>query len=226
MKAKPTGQAGDRTLFHLKLAGALFALLMAAWFVHRQFATPEIRVNKQPFASLGEYAADELGAILPGGRVQVVYDVPDKTANQHPRFGKAIEMQGVQALAFKARLAGRGRFTFDADVKLPRPVMAMQSAWPAGVFQSLVQRADTTLVLFSSLPVLGDPERALIQQRKGKLVVVGMALPAIQPAVRARLVNLAVANRVPIPQSTGATESPADWVKRVYAVVVPESGNP
>lgn len=202
------------------------AFAVAGWLFYSHFTRDNLKVNKRPFASLGEFAADELVKILPHGRVQVVYDVPNQAADQDPRLSKALEMQAVQALAFKRRLAGRGRFSFDPDVKLPRSPMAMRSAWPGGTFQSLARVSDTTLVLFSSLPALGDAERVLTQQRAGKLVVVGMALPEIQPAVQARLVHLAIAYRVPVPQSTAGAESPAEWVQRVHAVVTSESRGP
>ena len=217
---KPTAtdaRVGWKQSAQLGFVGLAFAI--AGWLFYSHFKRPDFKVNKRPFASLGEFAADELVKILPRGRVQVVYDVSNQATGEDPRLGKALEMQAVQAQAFKSRLARRGKFSFDPDVKLPRSPMAMGSAWPGGTFHSLVRVPDTVLVLFSSLPPLSDAERALSQQRAGKLVVVGMSLPEIQPAVQAGLVHLGIAYRVPVPQGTPGPESPTDWVNRVYAVV-------
>lgn len=226
MKAKTKDQPGGSPQLQLQLAGVLIALTFAGWLLYRHFVPPGIKVNTRPFTSLGEFAADEFAKIQPAGRVQLVYDVPDKSANQHLMFAKAIEMQNVQALAFKARLFNHGKYTFAPDVKLPRPAMAMYSVWPGEAFKALVQESDLALVLFSSLPPIGDLERTFIRQRSGKLVVVGMAVSEVQPAVRADLVKLAIANRVPVPPSTASAESPTEWVRRVFAVLTPESLGP
>ncbi len=227
MQKRPANRSADNLLPWLKLAGAFLALAVGGWLVYRHFAAPRYTVNSKPFASLGEFAADELSQALPGGgRIQLVYDVPDTTPVQDERFTRALEMQAVQALAFKSRLAGRGHYTFAPDVKLPRSPMAMRSGWPGGRFQSLAQVQDANLVLFSSLPPLGEVEQKLLQQRTGKLVVVGSGLPDIQPAVKAKLVHMAIANRVPVPPSTAGNESPAEWVRRVYAVLTPERSGP
>ncbi|MEN9575316.1 MAG: hypothetical protein RL514_3171 [Verrucomicrobiota bacterium] len=223
-RSRSAARIGGKQAGQLAFVGLAFA--MAGWLFYSHFMRPDFKVNKRPFASLGEFAADELVKILPTGRVQVVYDVSNQAAGEDPRLGKALEMQAVQAHAFKTRLAGRGKFSFEPDVKLPRSAMAMGSAWPGGTFQSLAKASDTTLVLFSSLPALGEAERALTRQRAGKLVVVGMGLPEIQPAVQAQLVQLAIAYRVPVPKSSAAVERPTEWVQRVYAVVTPEGRPP
>lgn len=218
MKPTPTAaRVGWKQAGQLGFVGLAFAV--AGWLFYNHFAPENFKVNQRPFSSLGEFAADELAKTLPSGRVQMVYDVPDKPTGHDPRLSKALEMQAVQALAFKRQLARRGKFSFEPDVKLPRSPMAMRSAWPRGTFHSLVRVPATVLVLFSSLPPLSDAERALTHQRAGKLVVVGMALPDVQPAVQARLVHLGIAYRVPVPQGAPGAESPTDWVKRVYAVV-------
>jgi hypothetical protein len=199
---------------------------VAGWLFYSHFAREDFKVNKRPFSALGEFAADELAKIIPQGRVQVVYDVSNESADRTSSLSKALEMQEVQALAFKRRLAERGKFSFAPDTKLPRSPMAMRSAWPEGTFHTLTQMSDTTLVLFSSLPALNNPHRQSVQQRTGKLVVVGMASPEVQPAVDARLVHLAVAYRVPVPQNTKGTETPQEWVNRVYTVLTPERRAP
>lgn len=209
-----------------KLGLLVLAYTVAGWLLYSHFAPQEFKVNKRPFSALGEFAADALVKILPSGRVQVVYDVPNESADKTSSQGKALEMQEVQALAFKRRLAERGKFSFAPDAKLPRSPMAMSSAWPEGTFQSLTRVPDTTLVLFSSLPSLGVSHKELLRQRAGKLVVVGMALPEVQPAVEARLVHLAVAYRVPVPQNTNGTETPTEWARRVYTVLTGESRTP
>lgn len=226
MNATSSDKPGGNPQAQLQLMGALLTLALAGWLLYRHFVPPGIKVNTKPFASLGEFAADEFAKIQPAGLVQLVYDVPDKSADQNPAFGKSIEMQGVQALAFKARLAQLGKYTFEPDMKLPRPAMAMYSAWPGGAFKTLIQAPNPALVLFSSLPAIDDAGRALLRQRTGKLMVVGMAMPEVNPAVQANQVQLAIAYRVPVPPSTATTESPAEWVKRVFAVLTPASVAP
>ncbi len=213
-KRRDWGRAGQ-----LVFLGAAFAL--AGWLFYAHFFRLDFKVNKRPFASLGVFAADELAKIVPAGRVQVVYDVPDRAAAKQPRFAKPIEMQAVEAEAFKSRLASVGEYSFLDDVQLPRSAMAMASAWPRDTFPALLNTPDSTIVLFSSLPRLGQSERNLLEQRPGKLAVVGMSVLEIFPAVEAKLVDLAVANRIPIPRSQAPTETPAAWVQRVFTVLTP-----
>lgn len=225
MKAKSDGPARENRLQPLKLAGVVAMSIVAAWLLYGCFATPGSKAQKAAFASLGEFAADEFATRQQGGRVQVVYDVPDPAAAADPRSAPRIEMNGVQAAAFKKRLAQLGKYEFVPDVKLARSAIAMNSEWPPGAFQTLLEKPETALVLFSSLPPLEPAQEKLLPDRPGKIVVVGMSLPEIKAAVRARLVQLAVSSRVPAPPAPPGKETPAQWARRVYVVVTPETAD-
>lgn len=225
MKEKIDGPKQRNSSQSLKLVAAVLLSLIAAWLLYRYFAMPVSKAQKRAFASLGEFAAEEFAKLVPSGRVLVVYDVPNKAAEQDPRSAPRIEMKGIQALAFKKYLAKGGKYAFAPDAQLARSAMAMNSEWPDGTFQKLLDMPDTALVLFSSLPALDSSQKNQIPLRTAKIVVVGMALPEIKPAVQARLVHLAISSRVPAPPGPTVEETPAAWARRIYVVVTPENAD-
>lgn len=198
---------------------------IAVWLFYGQISDPASKRRTAAFASLGEFAADEFERRVSGGRIQLVYDVPNKAAADDPRSEARIELNAVQALAFKKRLAPKGKYDFAPDIKLPRSAMAMQSEWSGGTFQQLLDRPETVLVLFNSLPTLTPAQKNQITNRLGKIIVVGTSLPDIKAAVRAGLVHLAVASRVPAPPAPPGQDTPAAWARRVYVTVTPESAS-
>ena len=223
MKGNETGRLRENPAQAMKLVVAVGLSLVAAWLLCRPFANPDFKAQKKAFASLGEFAAEEFFKLVPGGRVQTIYDVPDQAAGRDNRSANRIKLKSVQASAFKKHLSTLGKYSFAPDVRLSRGALAMNSEWPTGMFQKLLDTPDTTLVLFSSLPTLDSSQQQLIHYRTRKIVVVGMTLPEVKAAVQSRIVQLAISNRIPAPPGPPGEETPEAWARRVYAVLTPES---
>lgn len=224
MPAKPAEQTADRTRFYFKLTGALLALVGAVWFVVRAYRGDQPKPNLKPFASLGEYAAEESAKLLgKTAKIVLVYDIADPKSGV-PGAGEPLGMHGSQAAAFKSRMSNLGRYSFAPDWKLSRPMMAIASVWPNGEFDRLLkaQTPETVLVLLSDPPPLSAANKNALKERPGRLICVGGMLPNVQGLARDGTAHLVIAMRVPIPQDRKAAESPGEWVQRVYAKVTPD----
>lgn len=180
------------------------------------------KTSPKAFETLGEFAADAALKILgAGGHLIVVRETPGPDSlRDATRF---FDMLEEESKSFKGRLNSKGKFTFQRDHTLVRPSGAQRAVWPAGELAKLLQKhpAATTIVAFCHLPeAMSETDKAMLRGRSGKVIVVGGMVPEMQPLVRAGLVHLAVSQRMPAPSSpVGGTESPSEWVQRVYQVL-------
>jgi hypothetical protein len=225
MKPKPVVATELKTRHCLKLAGALLFLIGAGWFLFHSLRGEVRKPDLKPFASLGSYAAQETAKLLGGAaKVMVIYDsIPAGTAGA----GKPMGRQATEVESFKAKLGSAGRFSFAPDWKLPRPAMAISTVWPKGEFERLLSQhsSETALVIFCDPPALNMTDKAMLKARSGRLILVGALMPTAQGLVREGVVHLAVATRVPPPPSEKASESPDEWVARVFARLTSETSH-
>jgi hypothetical protein len=184
------------------------------------------RINSKPAETRGAFAADELIQLAgSSGSVVVVREVPGFGVTGNSDMGRFISMISSEADSFKDRLKGKGRFSFLADVELPRADGTTRTQWPTGGLSKLLQStpANATIVMFCLPPAqISEGEKAQIRSRPGKIVIVAGSEPEVKPLIEQRLINLAVTSKVPIPAppSTGS-ESPIQWVARVHTVLKP-----
>jgi len=221
-RADTSGQARQRW----KLSGALLLLGAAVWFLHATFKSDIPTPNVKPFASLGGLAADETVALMgTHGSIAIVSEIPDPKSPASDAMVRSIGVVAVEVQAFKETLRRRGRYTILSELKLVRPADAINTAWPSDSFRKLLQSVPNhaTLVAFCSLPSQLTPaERALLQSRTGRLIIVGGVVPEVKPLVDGRVAHLAISARVPTPQQeSNEVETPQAWVRRVYAVLKP-----
>ncbi|KAF0181538.1 MAG: hypothetical protein FD161_211 [Limisphaerales bacterium] len=223
MKPKPVVETEEKTRHYLKLVGALLFLIGAGWFLFRSLRGEVREPNLKPFASLGSYAALETAKLL--GRAAKILVIYDSNPVGMAGAGKPLGRQAIEVESFKAKLGSSGRFSFAPDWKLPRPAMAVSTVWPKGEFERLLsqQSAETALVIFCDPPALNMTDKARLKARSGRLILVGALMPTAQGLVREGVVHLAVATRVPPRPSEKASESPDEWVARVFARLTPET---
>jgi hypothetical protein len=227
MSQKKIATDGDQPGFSLKLTGALLLLGVAGAFLYFLAFGGRQKPDLKQFGAAGEYAAEETVKVIgKSGRIVLVYDIYDPKTDGS-EAGKAFADQGVQAAAFRKRLAKLGNFTFAPDWKLARPNMVFRSVWPDGAFAKLVSAnsPESTLVLFANPPALTKDEKSLLQSRPGKLVLIGGALPEVQWFAKERLAHLIVASRYPVPPPTKKLETEREVTRRVYAAVTPETAS-
>jgi hypothetical protein len=240
-----SGEAPKRA--PLALIAVLVVVAIAGFFVYRKLAEPppaEVdlkrmdpqdpvlrpanptgAVTSKPFESLGAFAADQTVKLIgSSGTIALVIEVPDPNSGANSPMARSINMIAAEADAFKERLKSKGKFTFGPELKLVRPGDAMKTVWPAGVFTKLLnQHSSDTIVAFCHLPdSLTADSKNLLRQRRGKMIVVAGVVPDLQPLVDDRLIQLAIAQKMPIPPapSSGA-ETPGQWVTRIHAVLTP-----
>lgn len=223
MKSSPHKEAEGRTQSVLKLVAAGLLAVGAIWFVVAQFRPPKVKINTKAFESLGTLAADESAKLLgSGGKILLVSSVPGPTMSETDPLAQSLATLVPQLAAFKSRLQKLGKFEFLPELKLPQPVGAQSTVWSAGKFSELVAQTppDAALVLFCFLPAsISDAERQTLRQRPGKVILAGVMEYEARPFVQEKLVHLAIAARTPVPPKTSASESPNEWVRRVYVVI-------
>ncbi len=211
----------------LKLVGAILLLGLAGAFLYHIAFGGRTKPDLKQFGSVGEFAAEEVvKAFGKSGRVVLVYDVYDAKSGG-AEAGKPFADQGMQAEAFRKRLAKLGTFTFAPDWKQPRPNLVFRSVWQEGEFAKLIKGTppEAMLVLFANPPTLTGDDKSLLQSRPGKLAVVGGVLPEVQWLAKERLAHLVIASRHPVPPPVKQPESDAEVTRRVYAVVTPDSAS-
>jgi len=221
----PTGAWANWQPFAFRLFGAATLVVVALWFAANRLGTPDPKMNKEAFASLGAFAAEETAQLLgQGGAVLLVSAVPDQNMADNDPLVHSLATLVPQISAFKARLQQQGKFTFLPDLKLPQPVGAQSTVWPAGKLAEVLAKTPpkAALVLFCSLPgAISDAERQQLRQRPGKTIVAGVLDMKVRPWLDEKLVHLAIAVRTPVPQRTADSETPTEWVRRVFVSIGP-----
>lgn len=217
-RANPSGS-------YVKLAATLCLVIsVGALLYHFAFGGRQMPELRQ-FGSVGEFAAEEAAKVIgKSGRVVVAYDIYDpKTGGADA--GKAFAEQGVQAAAFRKRLAKLGTYAFASDWKIPRPNLVFRSVWPEGNFARLLSAnpSETTIVLFANPPAFTQDEKSRLLSRPGKLIVLGGVLPEVQGLAKEKVAHLVVASRFPVPPPSKKQETEREVTERVYAVVTPET---
>jgi hypothetical protein len=181
-------------------------------------------VSSKAFEQLGEFAADEAEKIM-GTSAGVLIIRETSGPNSLRDMVRFFDMVQAESEACKSRLRAKGKVKMLPDHTLVRPAGAQRAVWGAGELVSLLQKhpPTTTVIAFCHLPEpLSEADKSWLRARPGKIIVVGALVPEIQPLVRAGVVHLAIAQRMPAPQLTaGIAESPAQRVLRVYQVLKP-----
>jgi hypothetical protein len=181
----------------------------------------------KPVESRGIFAAEQaIQLIGSSGTIALITEVPDSKNPPLPDMARFLNLIAVEAEAFKDHLKTLGRFTVADELKIPRPDGAMRTEWKPGQFLAFLQKQGpaTTIVAFAFLPEnLTEAEKQALRARLGKLILVAGSVPEVKPYIDQRLAHLAVASKVPVPAYTGTEpETPAQWVRRVHAVLKPQ----
>lgn len=225
MTGKTTVTAPNRLAFRFQLVGTTLLVAASVWFAASRLRTPPPKMNKEAFASLGTFAAEETAKLLGGGgTVLLISAVPDQNMADNDPLVHSLATLVPQISAFKARLQQQGKFTFLPELKLPQPVGAQSTVWPAGKLAEVLAKTPprVALVLFCSLPgSISEGERQQLRQRPGKTIVAGVLDMKVRPWLEEKLVHLAIAVRTPVPPRTADSETPTEWVRRVFVSIGP-----